>query len=91
MTKVGFIGLGLIGKPMCMNLVQKGFRRHVLEPDGVEDGGSRRGGAKPAGSAKEATEGNDFTITMVNDSPDVEEVILGANGVMEGAVGWARS
>ena len=85
MTSVGFIGLGLIGKPMCMNLVKKGFdvtcwnRTASKMEDVVEVG------AKPAGSAKEAAEAGEFTITMVNDSPDVEEVILGPNGVMEGA------
>ncbi len=85
MTKVGFIGLGLIGKPMCMNLVKKGFdvtcwNRTTSKMEDVV-----AAGAKPAGSAKEAAEGNEFTITMVNDSPDVEEVILGPSGVMEGA------
>ena len=85
MTKVGFIGLGLIGKPMCMNLVKKGFdvtcwNRTTSKLEDVVTAG-----AKPAGSAKEAAEGNEFTITMVNDSPDVEEVILGPSGVMEGA------
>lgn len=86
MTKVGFVGLGLIGKPMCMNLVKKGFdvtcwNRTASKMDDVVGAG-----AKPAGSAREAAEGNEFTITMVNDSPDVEEVILGTNGVMEGVV-----
>jgi 2-hydroxy-3-oxopropionate reductase len=85
MTKVGFIGLGLIGKPMCMNLVKKGFdvtcwNRTASKMDDVV-----AAGAKPASSAKEAAQGNDFIITMVNDSPDVEAVILGPNGVMEGA------
>ena len=85
MTSVGFIGLGLIGKPMCMNLVKKGFdvtcwNRTASKMEDVVEAG-----AKPAGSAKEASEAGEFTITMVNDSPDVEEVILGPNGVMEGA------
>lgn len=85
MTTVGFIGLGLIGKPMCMSLVRKGFdvtcwNRTAAKMDDVV-----AAGAKSAGSAKEAAEGREFTITMVNDSPDVEEVILGANGVIEGA------
>ena len=85
MTSVGFIGLGLIGKPMCMNLVKKGFdvtcwNRTASKMEDVVEAG-----AKPAGSAKEAAEAGEFTITMVNDSPDVEEVILGPNGVMEGA------
>ena len=85
MSKVGFIALGLIGKPMCMNLVKKGFdvtcwNRTASKMDDVV-----AAGAKAAGSAREAAEGNEFTIIMVNDSPDVEEVILGPNGVIEGA------
>ena len=85
MTKVGFIGLGLIGKPMCMNLVKKGFDVTCWNRTASKMEDVVAAGAKPAGSAKEAAEGNEFTITMVNDSPDVEEVILEANGVMEGA------
>ena len=85
MTKVGFIGLGLIGKPMCMNLVKKGFDVTCWNRTASKMEDVVAAGAKPAGSAREAAEGNEFTITMVNDSPDVEEVILGANGVMEGA------
>ena len=85
MTKVGFIGLGLIGKPMCMNLVKKEFDVTCWNRTASKMEDVVAAGAKPAESAREAAEGNEFTITMVNDSPDVEEVILGANGVMEGA------
>ncbi len=85
MSKVGFIGLGLIGKPMCMNLVKKGFDVTCWNRTASKMEEVVAAGAKPAGSAREATEGNEFTITMVNDSPDVEEVILGPSGVMEGA------
>lgn len=85
MTKVGFIGLGLIGKPMCINLINKGFdvtcwNRTVSKMDEAV-----AVGATPVSSAKEAAYLNDFIITMVNDSQDVEEVILGPNGVIEGA------
>ena len=85
MTKVGFIGLGLIGKPMCMNLVKKGFDVTCWNRTASKMEDVVAAGARPAGSARETAEGNEFTITMVNDSPDVEEVILGSNGVMEGA------
>ena len=77
MTKVGFIGLGLIGKPMCMNLVKKGFDVTCWNRTASKMEDVVAAGAKPAGSAREAAEGNEFTVTMVNDSPDVEEVILG--------------
>ena len=85
MTRVGFIGLGLIGKPMCMNLVKKGFDVTCWNRTASKMEDVVAAGAKSAGSAREAAEGNEFTITMVIDSPDVEEVILGSNGVMEGA------
>ncbi len=85
MSKVGFIGLGLIGKPMCMNLVKKGFDVTCWNRTASKMEDVVAAGAKAAGSAREAAEGNEFTIIMVNDSPDVEEVILGPNGVIEGA------
>ncbi len=85
MTRVGFIGLGLIGKPMCMNLVKKGFDVTCWNRTASKMEEALAAGAKPAQSAKEAAQGNEFTITMVNDSPDVQEVILGPNGVAEGA------
>ncbi len=85
MSKVGFIGLGLIGKPMCMNLVKKGFDVTCWNRTASKMEDVVAAGAKAAGSARDAAEGNEFTIIMVNDSPDVEEVILGPNGVIEGA------
>ncbi len=85
MSKVGFIGLGLIGKPMCMNLVKKGFDVTCWNRTSSKMEDVVAAGAKAAGSAREAAKGNEFTIIMVNDSPDVEEVILGPNGVIEGA------
>lgn len=82
--KVGFIGLGAMGKPMATNLLKKGFPLTVFDirKDPLEELVSL--GAKPAGSPKEVAEVSDVIITMLPSSPDVEAVILGKEGVMEG-------
>lgn len=83
--KIGFIGLGIMGKPMCKNLLKAGyevtafdiFEAPVLE---VEALGAKRG----ANNAQVAA-ASDVVITMVPNSPQVREAVLGAGGVMEGA------
>jgi len=82
--KVGFIGLGIMGLPMAKNLLKNGYslvvhnrsRRPVDELVAL--------GATPAYSGREVAEKTDLVITMLPDSPDVKEVILGKNGVIEG-------
>jgi 2-hydroxy-3-oxopropionate reductase len=78
---VGFIGLGLMGRPMARNLLEAGFPLvvHSRSPAPVDDlvaAGARRA-ATPADIARQATR----IITMVPDSPDVEQVLDGPNGV----------
>jgi 2-hydroxy-3-oxopropionate reductase len=82
--KIGFIGLGIMGKPMAKNLLKAGFPivAHDLNKDAVED--LVKAGALAARSPKEAAERADVIITMLPDSPDVKEVILGKDGVVEG-------
>ena len=82
--KIGFIGLGIMGKPMAKNLLKAGFPivAYDLNKDAVAD--LVKAGALTASSSKEAAGGADVIITMLPDSPDVKEVILGKNGVMEG-------
>jgi len=81
---IGFIGLGIMGRPMSKNLVKAGYSLIVndIVPGPVDELVSL--GAKSAGSAKEAAAQSDVTITMLPDTPDVELVALGPNGVMEG-------
>ena len=84
MEKIGFIGLGIMGKPMSINLINAGCKLVVLD---VQKGAVDEVIAKGAGSAstpKEVAEQSDVIITMLPDSPDVEEVVLGTNGLIEG-------
>lgn len=85
MQKIGFIGLGIMGAPMAANLVRAGYEVTGFNrsPEAVER--FARSGGKPAGSVEEATKGADVVITMLPDSPQVEEVVLGTNGVLDSA------
>ncbi len=85
MTTVGFIGLGIMGGPMAANLVKAGFdvvgynRSQAAVDKLAEQGG------KAASSVAEAVRGADVVITMLPDSPDVERVALGDDGVLANA------
>ena len=81
MTSVAFIGLGIMGGPMAANLVKAGFEvvGYNRSPDRVQalvDAGGRG-----ASSVPEAVRDADVVVTMVPDSPDVEEVTTGDDGV----------
>jgi 2-hydroxy-3-oxopropionate reductase len=82
--QVGFIGLGIMGKPMAKNLLKAGFSivAYDLNKGAVED--VVKGGALAASSSKEVAGKAEVIITMLPDSPDVKEVILGKDGVLEG-------
>ena len=83
--KIGFIGLGIMGRPMALNLLQGGFdltvwarRAESMQP--LLDAGAK-GAVSPAAVAASV----DLVISMVADAPDVEEVMLGALGVASAA------
>jgi 3-hydroxyisobutyrate dehydrogenase len=82
--KVGLIGLGIMGIPMARNLMKAGFSVTVYNRTAVKAERLAAEGAKTAGSPREVAEKNPVVITMVSDTPDVESVILGENGVIEG-------
>lgn len=84
MEKIGFIGLGGMGKPMAMNLIKKGYSLTVWNRTRYKMDDLLEMGAQGAESPKEVAQKSDIVITMVADSPDVEEVILGPNGVKDG-------
>ncbi len=81
---VGVIGLGIMGSPMAKNLLKAGFQVTVFNRSRPKMEALVKEGAKAAGSPKEIAQGSDVTITMVNDSPDVEQVVLGPGGAIEG-------
>ena len=85
MKKVGFIGLGIMGKPMVRNLLKAGFAVTVFDvvADAVQE--MAAAGAKAASSAKEAATGADMVITMVPNGAIVRSILSGADGVLAGA------
>jgi len=85
MTTVGFVGLGLIGKPMCLNIAKKGFELTCWNRTASKMDDVVAAGAVGATSPMQAAEGKDVTVVCVNDSTDMEAVILGPNGIIEGA------
>ncbi len=84
-SKIGFIGLGTMGKPMSKNLIKAGHEltvcKHVAEAPVKE---LEKVGAKVVHSPKEVAAKSDVIITMLPDSPDVEEAALGPSGIFEG-------
>jgi 2-hydroxy-3-oxopropionate reductase len=83
MSKVGFVGLGIMGKPMAANLMKGGHTLYLYSRSGVASELTAAGGTACA-SAKEVAQKADIVITMVPDTPDVEKALFGANGVAEG-------
>jgi len=84
MKKVGFIGLGIMGKPMAKNLLKAGFELTVYNRSKPPMEELIKLGAKGANSPKELAEVSEVVITMVRESSDVEQVMLGKDGVIEG-------
>jgi 2-hydroxy-3-oxopropionate reductase len=82
--RIGFIGLGIMGKPMAKRLVGAGFPVvvHNRSRESVEE--LTEAGADAATSPREVAERSDVVITMLPDSPDVEAVVLGEDGVIDG-------
>jgi 2-hydroxy-3-oxopropionate reductase len=82
--RVGFVGLGIMGKPMATNLMDAGYKLtvHNRSPEKANELGEA--GASVANSPKEVAENADIIITMLPDSPQVSEVVAGEEGVLEG-------
>ena len=83
MTTTGFVGLGAMGQPMAANLVRKGLDLIVYDIAQDRTPPLRDLGAAVAGSVTEVAEKAGVVITMVPDSPQVEEVVLGPGGILE--------
>ena len=82
--KVGFIGLGIMGKPMCKNLIKAGHELVVTTHNADTLKEMEALGAKAVHCGREVAEEADVIITMLPNSPQVREVALGAGGILEG-------
>ena len=83
--KIGFIGLGIMGKPMSKNLLKAGYELVVLDTNQATVDELVAAGAQSAANPKEVAAQVDVVVTMLPNSPHVKTVVLGENGVIEGA------
>src|SRR5437016_3595745 len=83
--RIGFIGLGIMGKPMARNLIKAGYPLVVHNRSRAKVDEVVKDGATAAISPKEVASSADIIITMLPNSPDVELVALGPGGIKEGA------
>jgi len=85
MLKVGYIGLGLMGKSIARNILKAGFPVLVHNRSRAAVAELAAEGATSANSPREVAEQVDVIFTNLPDTPDVEKVVLGENGIIEGA------
>jgi len=85
MKKIGFVGLGIMGKPMATNLIKAGYELAVYDivPERVSE--LVRAGAKRGRSGKDVAARSEVVITMLPNSPQVIDAVLGPGGILEGA------
>jgi 3-hydroxyisobutyrate dehydrogenase len=83
--RIGFIGLGIMGRPMAENLLKSGFSLSVHNRTRSKEKPLADAGANVAASPAEVAVRSDIVITMVPDTPDVEAVLFGPSGVQEAA------
>lgn len=82
--RIGFIGLGIMGKPMARNLIRAGYSLTVHNRSRGAVDELVRDGAKDGRTPRAVAEESDIIITMLPDSPDVQQVVTGPGGVLEG-------
>lgn len=82
---IGFVGLGIMGRPMAKNLLKAGHTLVVYDIVAASVDDVVAAGAQAAGSAADAAARSELTLTMLPDGPDVEAAVLGPAGVLEGA------
>nr|WP_067294950.1 2-hydroxy-3-oxopropionate reductase [Marinobacterium profundum] len=85
MARIGFIGTGIMGKPMAENLQKAGHSLYFSEHHSKAPADLLGSNGTALPSPKAVTEESEFIILMLPDTPQVEEVLFGANGVAEGA------
>jgi 2-hydroxy-3-oxopropionate reductase len=85
MAQIGFIGLGIMGKPMSRNLLKAGYSLVVYDLNEAAVGELAQAGAETGASSSDTAAKADVIVTMLPDGPDVEKAVLGPGGVLEGA------
>jgi 2-hydroxy-3-oxopropionate reductase len=85
MMKIGFIGLGIMGKPMAKNLLKAGHELIVFDITKENMDSVTAAGARAASSSSDAASQVPLVITMLPNSPHVKTVVLGEKGILEGA------
>ena len=85
--KVGFIGLGIMGMPMAHNLLKAGFNVVAYNRTAAKADALAKDGASKAGSPRELASECPVVISIVSDTPDVAEVVMGENGAIQGIWG----
>lgn len=83
-SNIGFIGMGTMGAPMALRLLRAGHRVTVHNRTRERELPLEREGAQRAASPRAAAEGAQIVFTMVSDTPDLDEVVLGEEGVVYG-------
>src|SRR5262252_3325438 len=83
MARIGFVGLGIMGKPMALNLIKGGHTLCLHSRSGVPPELTAAGGIACT-SGTDVAQTSDVIITMVPDTPDVEQVLFGATGIAKG-------
>jgi 2-hydroxy-3-oxopropionate reductase len=85
MKKIGFVGLGIMGKPMARNLMKAGYELIVYDILSEKMSELVSAGASPGQSGKDTAAKSEIVITMLPDSPQVADAVLGPGGILEGA------
>ncbi|MHC4516992.1 MAG: 2-hydroxy-3-oxopropionate reductase [Planctomycetota bacterium] len=85
MEKIGFIGLGIMGNPMAKNLIKAGYALTVYDIVSEKIDDLVAAGATASSSSREVAVASEIVITMLPNSPEVKEAVLGPGGVLEGA------
>ncbi len=85
MEIIGFIGLGIMGKPMAQNLIKAGYKLKVYDLDTKSVEHIVKLGAEKGKSPKDVAASSSIIVTMLPNSPHVKEVVLGDGGILEGA------
>jgi 2-hydroxy-3-oxopropionate reductase len=90
MANIGFIGLGIMGTPMALNLKKGGHRLFLFSRSGVKDRALLEDGGTACGSPMEVARASEVIFMMLPNTPDVEKVLFGEKGIALGLTGGGK-